>query len=101
MATIYSWSDAQRLIDKYAESGREYSGHYIPGVLVDSVIMTGDGLKTAIIKGVYLNEWSSGVTIRMYNKLPAKYARIVEMIEEADRCDDEAWEKIRRAFYAA
>ena len=37
-------------------------------------------LKTIVIKEVYLNEWSSGHTVRMYNKCPKKYKMLLEMI---------------------
>lgn len=101
MATIYGYSAVEKLLNSYNESGREWVGYTIPGGLIDGMIITGDRLKTAIIKEVYLNEWSSGATIRMYNRMPAKYARIIEMIEEADEDDEQEQEKIRRAFYAA
>lgn len=101
MATIYGYSAVENLLKKYSDSGREYVGYTIPGGLLDGMIITGDRLKTAIIKEVYLNEWSSGATIRLYKKIPAKYARIVEMIENSDENDEQEQEKIRRAFYAA
>lgn len=101
MATIYSYSAVEELLKRYSESGREYVGYTIPGSLLDGMIITGDKLKTAIIKEVYLNEYSSGATIRLYNKIPAKYARVIEMIEEAEDGDEKAQERIYRAFYAA
>lgn len=101
MATIYSYSAVEDLLNRYSENWRDFIAYTIPGGLIDGMIITGRGLKTAIIKEVYLNEWSSGATIRMYNRMPAKYARIIEMIEEADEDDEQAQEKIARAFYAA
>ena len=88
-------------MQKYEDSGREWIGYTIPGALIDGMIVTGYKLKTAIIKEVYLNDYSSGATIRMYKKMPAKYARIVEMIDAADYNDEVAYEKICKAFYAA
>ena len=35
-------------------------------------------LKTIVIKEVYLNQWSSGHTIRRYNKIPKKYLKHIE-----------------------
>ena len=35
-------------------------------------------LKTIIIREKYINEWSSGHTVRAYNKMPAKYRKILE-----------------------
>ena len=40
-------------------------------------ILYGEGLKTTIIKEVYLNEWSSGNSIISYNKMPKKYAKLL------------------------
>lgn len=61
------------------------------------IIMHGTGLKTSIVKEVYLNEWSSAHTIRMYNKMPKKYKQILEDYwekeEEEIRKEREEWEK--------
>lgn len=61
------------------------------------IIMHGTGLKTSIVKEVYLNEWSSAHTIRMYNKMPKKYKQILEDYwekeEEEMRKEREEWEK--------
>ncbi len=45
------------------------------------MILFGEGLKTTIINEVYLNCWSSGHTIRVYNKMPKKYEEILKNIE--------------------
>lgn len=36
------------------------------------------GKKTIIIKEVYLNEWRSGHKIIKYNKIPAKYQKLID-----------------------
>lgn len=41
-------------------------------------ICHGDGLKTAVIREIPRNEWTSWHTIRMYNKMPKKYAKMIE-----------------------
>ena len=76
--TLYSYEAVENLMEKYYAKGGEV---YIidEGCLAYGlVIMTGDGLKTTICKEVYLNEWSSGQSIRMYNKIPKKYAEILK-----------------------
>ena len=101
---IYSWREAQNILDKYEatseKTGREYVAYTIPGSLCDGMIITGDGFKTTIIKEVYLNEWSSGISIRMYNNLPKKYENIMEMLDGADYDDEKEMEKITKFFYA-
>jgi len=41
-------------------------------------ICSGEGLKFCIIKEVYLNEWSSGNSIKLFNKLPKKYQTLLD-----------------------
>ena len=36
-------------------------------------VLAAPNKKTVIIKEVFLNEWASGQTIRLYNKTPKKY----------------------------
>lgn len=51
----------------------------------DGVLTSGDWilfdtrgeLKFCIIKEVYINDWSSGQTIRRYKKLPKKYKELL------------------------
>lgn len=76
--TLYSYKAVEELMDKYAEKGGEIYIINEGSLAYGLVIMTGDGLKTTICKEVYLNEWSSGQSIRMYNKMPKKYAEILE-----------------------
>lgn len=40
-------------------------------------VCTKDGYKSVVIKEKYLNEWSSGHTIRKYNRLPQVYATAI------------------------
>ena len=48
------------------------------------MVMFGEGLKTAIVKEVYINEWSSGHTVRMYNKMPKKYKQMIIAFYESE-----------------
>jgi hypothetical protein len=70
---LYTSSSVDKLINNYLERGgdlRELSA----GVLGHGkIVLTGDGLKTAVIEEVYINEWSSGHKVRFYNETPAKY----------------------------
>lgn len=76
--TYYSCAEVQALIDLYISKG----GFYLTieeGVLgLGFSILCGNGLKTTIIKEKPLNSWSSTHTIRMYNKCPEKYQRLID-----------------------
>lgn len=81
MRKIYSLETCEKLINTYIKKG----GKVVTlqeGVLGLGVVLCfGDGLKTSIIKEVYLNEWSSGHTIRMHNIMPTKYNKMLEKLE--------------------
>ena len=82
MAKMYTLAAVQNLISKYAENDGEII-ELIPGTLgYGLTICYGEGLKTAVINEVYINPWSSGHTIRMYNKMPEKYVKMIEKHEE-------------------
>lgn len=77
---IYSYKDAQKIIDRYISKGGE-AIQTEEGVLgIGNWICFGGGLKTCIITEVYLNEWSGGQTIRLYNKMPKKYQKKLETV---------------------
>ncbi len=42
------------------------------------LILTGEKLKTTIVNEFFINEWSSGHKVRMYNKIPKKYQTLIE-----------------------
>ena len=71
-----------RLIDRYIERGGQ--AHQIDeGVLMhgDWILFDSKGLlKTIIIKEVYVNEWASKQSVRMYNKTPLKYQKIIDKL---------------------
>jgi len=70
---LYSSSAVDKLIANYIERGGETT-ELDEGVLGHGhLVLTGDGLKTAVVKEVYINEWSSGHKVRFYNETPAKY----------------------------
>lgn len=37
-----------------------------------------------IITEKYLNEWSSAVTIRQYNKIPKKYKQVIDLLDNGE-----------------
>ncbi len=76
---IYTLKAVEKLIDDYIN---EYGGTATTleeGVLGLGTVLLHDamGKKTIVIREVYLNAWSSGHTVRMYNKMPAKYSKLV------------------------
>lgn len=74
---LYDCSAVEKLMNQYIEAGGEIT-EVEPGSLgYGFMIFHGEGLKTVIIKEVYINCWSSGHTIRMYNKTPKKYEKLI------------------------
>lgn len=83
----YTLEACEQLMDMYADLGGAID--IIDGgcLGLGLRICHGDGLKTAVIREVPRNEWTSWHTIRMYNKMPKKYAK---MIEEKMKREEEA-----------
>ena len=75
---LYTIEAIDKLKDKYIQKGGEVivvdQGSLVEGL----VVCFGDGLKTCIIQEKYLNAWSSGQTIKLYNKTPKKYQELIE-----------------------
>lgn len=72
---LYCSTAVENLINKYIKKGGTATT-IEEGVLGwGTVICHGQNLKTSIIKEVFINEWSSAHTIRMYNKCPKKYLK--------------------------
>lgn len=76
--TLYTLEACRSLMDRYMDRGGEARTIEEGGVGLGVVICYGPGLKTTIIREIYLNEWSSGHTIRKYNKTPAKYRKYID-----------------------
>lgn len=75
---LYSYRDAEKLMNRYIEQGGDIHVLDEGSLVYGLVICEGEGLKTAVIREVYLNPWSSGQSIRMYNTMPKKYAKMIE-----------------------
>jgi hypothetical protein len=82
MKYYYSLESCENLIKRYVN---EYDGCATTleeGSLGLGTILLHDapGKKTIVIKEFYLNAWSSGHTIRKYNKMPKKYETLLEKV---------------------
>lgn len=84
--------DIDNLVRLYSERGGFI--YTIEGGLLDNHIFLGEGLKTIIIKEKVLNEWSSINLIRMYNKLPKKYAKVCDYLDNGET------EKAEKLFFS-
>jgi hypothetical protein len=74
---IYTNEVVQNLIDNYIKKNGEVI-EVVEGCLgYGTTICFGDGLKYTIIQEVFLNHWSSGHTIKMFNKMPKKYEKLL------------------------
>lgn len=78
MNSCYTLSACEDLMSRYCERGGEAVTLQEGTLGLGLVVCHGEGLKTAVIREFYINPWSSGHTIRMYNKMPQKYARMLE-----------------------
>lgn len=75
---LYSLKLVDKLFAKYAEQGGVITT-LEEGVLgYGLTVCHGDGLKTAVVREVALNEWSSDHSIRFYNRMPKKYEAMIE-----------------------
>lgn len=75
MKKLYSTEDVQEIIDVHRFNFGRIITIEEGSLGYGTMILFGEGLKTTIIKEVFLNEWSSVHTIRSYNKCPKKYEK--------------------------
>ena len=75
----YSLKQIDNLIDKYVNSFGGEVSTLQEGVLGYglTVLHGAKGKKSIIIKEIYVNEWSSTHTVKMYNSMPKKYQRLL------------------------
>ena len=81
MQALHSIEDLEALISRYEDEGGQVYRLGDESLGLGTVILTAPEelhLYSFIIKEVYLNEWSSGHTLRRYHKLPKKYKELVE-----------------------
>ena len=75
---LYTSSAIQELADYYVENGGEVY-ELVEGTLGwGTTVMVRDGWTSIVVKEVYINEWSSGHTVRRYRILPKKYQTMIE-----------------------
>lgn len=76
--TLYSNEAVQRVLSQYSELNGEIETIQEGSLGYGLIVCYGSGLKTCIIREVYVNEWSSGHTIRFYDKMPKKYQKMID-----------------------
>ena len=75
----YSYQQVDNLIERYTNKGGE-ALQTSEGVLGSGDWLLydfGGKLKFIVIREIYLNSWSSAHTVRMYNRIPKKYQKIL------------------------
>lgn len=83
-ATLYALEAVEQTVNNWIKAGGEIST-VEEGVLGWGLtICHGEGLKTAIITEVPLNERSSAHTIRVYKKMPKKYRQMLDDMENQE-----------------
>lgn len=86
---LYTLSACENLIQKYQEIGGDVV------TLVEGTLGLGltvcycDGYKTAVITEIPLNRWESAHSVRMYNKMPEKYQKMIDELEDAENAKTE------------
>ena len=77
--TLYTVSNVEKLIAAYIKAGGQMLKMREGTLGCGDILLYDDGgqLYTYVIREVYINEWSSGHTVRKYRKIPAQYQAIV------------------------
>lgn len=83
-ATLYTLEAVEQTISNWIEAGGNIDTVEEGALGWGLTICHGEGLRTAIIKEVPLNEWSSAHTIRIYNKMPKKYRQMLDDMENQE-----------------
>ena len=68
----------ERLINQYIERDGEIAEVVEGSLGFGTTICFGKGLKYAVIKERFENEWSSSHVVVLYNKLPKKYEKLLD-----------------------
>ena len=75
---MYNYQQVDKLICRYSELENSEVIQTREGILGSGDwILIAPGKKTAIITEVFVNSWNSTHTIKMYNKTPKKYLKIL------------------------
>lgn len=81
MGKLYTCGAIEGLAEKYVNKGGELVTIEEGTLGYGLSILLGDGLKTTVIQEVPLNEWSSAHKVRMYNKTPQKYFKMLKKLD--------------------
>lgn len=86
MQQVYSWRAVEAAVKQLVNDG--YFVYEVPGVLVDGYICLAPDEKRWNIefRETYINEWSSGLTMRRFTKLSQRQRDIIERIEAEEAC---------------
>lgn len=86
MLQVYSWRAVEAAVKQLVDDG--YFVYEVPGVLVDGYICLAPDEKRWNIefRETYINEWSSGLTMRRFTKLSQRQRDIIERIEAEEAC---------------
>ena len=74
---LYTLNAIDTLINKYIESEGSILTLEKGSLGYGHLLLVGNGLKTCIIKERYLNESSSGHSVRFYSETPKKYQALI------------------------
>jgi hypothetical protein len=78
----YSLTDCEKLVETYLN---QFGGQIIQineGILgIGQLILYGaKGKKTIVVTEYFINSWQSGHDIKMFNKTPKKYQKLIDLI---------------------
>jgi hypothetical protein len=77
--TLYTLNACEELIDKYVNEFGGTSTQIEDGILGLGTLMLhgAPNKKSILIKETFINSWTSGHSVTMYNKIPKKYNEII------------------------
>lgn len=80
---VYSYSGVCEAVSRLADDG--YMVYEVPGCLVDGFICIAPDEKhwNFEFREVYLNEWSSGLSMRRFRELSQRQKDLIEKIENS------------------
>lgn len=84
---LYSSEAVEKLAQKYIARGGTIT-KLAESVLLEYglAVFQAEGAKATVVRDHFLNEWSSAYVVRMYNKLPKKYEKMIESVHECIEC---------------
>jgi hypothetical protein len=75
---MYNYKEIDKFIERYSSFENSTVIQIREGILGSGDwICTAPNKKTAIIKEIFVNEWNSTHTLKLYNKTPKKYINLI------------------------